>query len=132
MPIKKSAKKRVRQNLKRRTHNLTQMRALKKSLKDAKKTLTSKTPDGKLISKAIAMLDKAAKNRIIHPNKADRLKSRIQKSAAVKKVKLESAKIKTVAKPKKSEKKIKPKPTKKVLKKVPKKSVDKPKKSKKK
>ena len=101
MPIKKSAKKRVRQNIKRKVSNLNRMRALKKALKDAQKTLASKNPDGKIISKTLALLDKAAKNRIIHPNKASRYKSKLQKLAASKKVKLGGAKIKIVPKAKK-------------------------------
>ena len=81
MPHLKSAKKRMRQNLKRRDHN----RAVKKSLKKQLKSVfevggdTAGTMDElkKEATAAIKKLDKAAARRVIHPNTAARKKSQI-------------------------------------------------------
>ncbi|RMG07753.1 MAG: 30S ribosomal protein S20 [Planctomycetota bacterium] len=81
MPNTQQAKKRLRQNAKRRQIN--------RSRKTAIKTFTRKTlkaiEEGKLeeaqanFVQTQKRLDKAAKGSTIHPNKAARRKSRLQK-----------------------------------------------------
>jgi small subunit ribosomal protein S20 len=81
--ITESAKKANRQNIKRRAHNRNQKGALKKIIKDFKKSVSSKN-DGEnkeAISKIQKALDKAAKTNLIKKNKASRIKSRLSKLA---------------------------------------------------
>ena len=79
MPTTKSAKKRLRQSLERRARN----RAVKSSLKTQikKVSATAAGGDGEATEEefrlAVKKLDQAAAKRIIHPNKAARLKSRL-------------------------------------------------------
>ena len=79
MPNTKSAKKRLRQSLERRTRN----RAVKSSLKtQVKKVLTAveggdTEASGNEFRAAAKKLDQAAAKGIIHRNKAARLKSRL-------------------------------------------------------
>lgn len=95
MPHLKSAKKRLRQNAKRRDHN----RAVKKTLKRQLKAVTEVSVDkaaplDKLQAEAkiaIKKLDKAAARGIIHRNMAARKKSQIAR--------LLTAKAKPEAKP---------------------------------
>lgn len=70
MPIIKSAKKALRQTIKRTAKN----RATKQNLKIALKKVST----GKL-AKVQALIDKAVKNHLIHKNKAARLKSQLFK-----------------------------------------------------
>ena len=72
MPITQSAKKALRQNIKRRVKNLAQNRNLKDAVKEFRKT-----PAKDALSAIFAKLDKAAKVGLIKENKADRLKSRL-------------------------------------------------------
>ncbi len=74
MPITSSAKKALRQSLKRREHN----REWKDRLHQAiKKAATSKTQE--TLSAAYKIIDKSAKKGIIAKNKAARLKSQLVK-----------------------------------------------------
>jgi small subunit ribosomal protein S20 len=79
MPNIASARKRHRQNLKRRTKN----RAVKSELKTEIRDVNEMAATGKLKEAedefriAVAKLDRAAAKRIIHPNRAARLKSRL-------------------------------------------------------
>ena len=81
MPHTQSAKKALRQNLKRRAAN----RATKKTVKtQVKKFLGALTVSGGTAEQrqaeynaAAAKLDKAAKKRVIHPNAASRKKSQL-------------------------------------------------------
>ena len=75
MPIIKSAIKKVRKDKLRTARNQKRENALKTLLKKAR---TSKA--AKDIQAAFSALDKAAKVKLIHPNKAARLKSRLSKS----------------------------------------------------
>lgn len=70
MPISPSAKKSLRSSLAKKSQNV----AIKIELKKAIKNLSEKN-----ISDVISKIDKAAKNHIIHHNKASRLKARIAK-----------------------------------------------------
>lgn len=80
MPITQSAKKALRQNIRRRERNLKQKKAFKAVIKDYKKALTaSKEESAKLLPKVYQALDKAAKTKLIKKNKAARLKSRFSR-----------------------------------------------------
>lgn len=72
MPIIKSAIKKVRKDKLRTARNKKRENNFKSLLKKAR---NSKTP--KDIQAAFSALDKAAKVKLIHPNKASRLKSRL-------------------------------------------------------
>ncbi|GIW93173.1 MAG: 30S ribosomal protein S20 [Pirellulaceae bacterium] len=80
MPTTRSAKKRLRQNVKRRMHN----RAIKSTIKTyAKRVLQALAAQD--IAKAEAeyrefarRIDRAATHRVLHPNAAARRKSRLQ------------------------------------------------------
>jgi small subunit ribosomal protein S20 len=76
MPIIKSAKKRLRQDKKRKALNKTYENAYKQAVKAIKK-------GGKdikqLLKDAYSKLDKAAKKGVIDKSKAKRIKSRISK-----------------------------------------------------
>lgn len=79
MPITQSAKKALRQNVRRKKKNAARKDAYKKAVKEIKKLLASK--DIKDIQAKLAAtyqaLDKAAKTGAIKKNKASRLKSRM-------------------------------------------------------
>lgn len=80
MPIIKSAKKALRQSIKRQAKNKLIKQKIKTVLKDARALAANKkNPDLSLIYKAI---DKAAKKGILKPNTASRKKSRIAKLVA--------------------------------------------------
>lgn len=81
MPISLSAKKKVRQDVRRKKVNSLIRNQYRLALKKARQTL--KKADLILAEKR---LDRAAKKGVIHPNKAARLKSRLQKFAHLKKV----------------------------------------------
>ena len=76
----KSAKKRVLQNAKKRLHN----RYYKKSARTAiKKFRSNEDPKvaQEMLPKLFSMLDKLAKRNMIHKNKANNLKSKLNKFA---------------------------------------------------
>ena len=93
MPITKSAKKALRQSLKRREQNLARMRKLKSVIKDFKKSLQEKNIEEaqKKLALVYKALDKSAKINLNKKNKASRLKSRLaQRLATNKEVKQSS------------------------------------------
>ncbi|HPU07515.1 MAG: 30S ribosomal protein S20 [Thermogutta sp.] len=79
MPNTKSAKKRLRQNIKRRAHN----RSIKRSVRTQCRKVREAVAAGDLAKaeeefrKAYRLLDRAGAKRIIHPNAAARTKSRL-------------------------------------------------------
>jgi len=81
MPIIKSAKKALRQNIKRRKINL----AWKNKIKDSRKKIVNLLSKNKiqeakkLLPDFYKVVDKAAKRGTIKKNKASRLKSQISK-----------------------------------------------------
>ncbi|WP_211924166.1 30S ribosomal protein S20 [Coxiella endosymbiont of Amblyomma nuttalli] len=79
MPNSSQAKRRAKQNKKRELHNASQRSAVRTVIKKVLKIL--RTDDRKAVQtafqKAVCTLDKASVRRIIHPNKAGRLKSRL-------------------------------------------------------
>ena len=95
-PITKSAKKALRQSLRRRVRNLQKMKKLKNLLKEVKNLISQKTttppppsqPSAgplieeakKLLPQVYKLLDKAAKTGLIKKNTASRKKSRIAKA----------------------------------------------------
>lgn len=79
MPIIKSAKKKMRQDKKRRSVNLKTLTSLKRAIADARKK-----PSVENLKKASSIIDQATKKGIIHKNKASRLKSRLAKKLVAK------------------------------------------------
>jgi len=81
MPIKKSAKKALRQSERRRIRNLQRKRKIKNLLKEVKILVSQKKQEEakKLLPQVYKLLDKAAKIGLIKKNTAARKKSRITK-----------------------------------------------------
>lgn len=76
MPVTVSAKKALRRDRRKTVINRRLRLLLKKELKQARTK-----PTQKLLAQAASALDRAAKKRVIHANKAARLKSRLAKLA---------------------------------------------------
>ena len=73
-----SAKKRIRQDDKKRTHN----RYYKKTTRTAiakLRTLTDSSEAGALFPKVVSMIDRLAKRNLWHKNKAANVKGKLQK-----------------------------------------------------
>ena len=79
MPQHKSAKKRVKTNLKRQMHNRATRSTLRTTLKKVREMPEAKRAEA--VNEIQSVLDKAANRGIIHPNKAARLKSRFKPTA---------------------------------------------------
>jgi len=81
MPRTKSAKKALRQNIRRRKKNLERRKKLKGVINQYKKLLASgnKEEGKKQLALVYKTLDKMAKVNLIKPGKANRLKSRLSK-----------------------------------------------------
>ena len=81
MPITKSAKKALRQGLKKRAHNVQKKREMRDLLKEVQVLVVQKKLEEakKLLPKIYKTLDKAAKTKLIKKNTADRKKARITK-----------------------------------------------------
>ncbi len=78
MPITKSAKKALRQNIRRKQRNLLRKKGVKLVFKKAKKLISQSNykEAAALIPSAYKSIDKAAKRKILKKNKAARLKSK--------------------------------------------------------
>ena len=74
----KSAIKRIRQSEKRRLFNKYYHKTARNAVRKLK-ALTSKKEASEFFSKVVAMLDRLAKRKIIHKNKASNLKSKLAK-----------------------------------------------------
>lgn len=87
MPITKSAKKALRQSIRRRERNLLKKEAFKDAVKKIKKLVQANKIDEakKLIPEAYKAIDKAAKTGVIKKNNAARKKSRLMKLFRAKK-----------------------------------------------
>jgi small subunit ribosomal protein S20 len=84
MPVTKSARKALRVSERRHEENLLKKFVYKKAIKTVKKALEIGAEEtATLFSQAQSALDKAAKSKSIHPNKAARLKSRLSKKVAI-------------------------------------------------
>ncbi len=84
MPNIRSAKKALRQNLKRRVRNLVKKRQIKTTVKGYKRLVDGgdlENAKGQL-KLAYKAFDKAAKTKVITKNKASRLKSKLAKRLA--------------------------------------------------
>ncbi len=68
------AKKRIRQNEKRRVHNKFYAKTARNAIRKLRET-TDKSAAEELYPKVASLLDKLAKKNIIHKNKASNLKS---------------------------------------------------------
>jgi small subunit ribosomal protein S20 len=76
MPRIKSAKKRMELSRKARERNRARRSELRTVVKKARQATTAKDVEAKL-SEATALIDRAAGKRLIHPNRAARLKSQL-------------------------------------------------------
>lgn len=83
MPIIKSAIKRVRQQAKRRSHNLQVKRAIHQDIRALDEAVSSGDAKAttEAVQAAISEIDRAVKKGTLHRNTADRRKSRLQKQA---------------------------------------------------
>ena len=81
MPIIKSAKKALRQSIKRKVHNVRKTKKLKNLLKEVKFLVSENKIEQakKLLPQVYKVLDKAAKTGLIKKNTASRKKSKITK-----------------------------------------------------
>ena len=77
----KSALKRIRSNEAKRLRNKYQHKTARNAVRDLRSIEDKKDAAGKL-NTVISMLDKLAKNNIIHKNKAANLKSKLTKHVA--------------------------------------------------
>ncbi|MBM3205587.1 30S ribosomal protein S20 [Candidatus Shapirobacteria bacterium] len=77
MPVIKSAKKALRRDQRRTVINKKIKQDIKAILKK-----TRQNPVAKNLAQAARILDRAAKKKVIHPQKANRLKSRLAKLVA--------------------------------------------------
>jgi small subunit ribosomal protein S20 len=78
MPNTKSAVKAVRSSKRKNTHNLFWKKRIKEALKNIKKSVDSRENEEISRNKFVILqkvLDKSAKEKIIHKNRANRLKS---------------------------------------------------------
>ena len=74
----KATKKDVRQSAKRRERNRYNCKTARNAIRDLK-TVSDKAGAGKELPEVISMIDKLAKNGVIHKNKAANLKSKLTK-----------------------------------------------------
>jgi small subunit ribosomal protein S20 len=83
----KSAQKAIRQSNKKKIYNLLWKKRVKNVSKTLKQTLETKNPKADILNEEYQalqkVLDKAAKTKAIHKNKASRLKSRYAKKITV-------------------------------------------------
>ena len=77
----KSALKRIRSNETKRLRIKHQHKTTRNAVRDLRASSDKKEAEGMLL-KVVSMLDKLAKNNIIHKNKASNLKSKLTKQVA--------------------------------------------------
>lgn len=77
----KSALKRIRSSETKRLRNRFQHKTARNAIKNLR-TLEDKKQAQEQLPKVVAMIDKLAKNNIIHKNKASHLKSKLTKLVA--------------------------------------------------
>lgn len=77
----KSALKRIRSNESKRLRNKYQHKTTRNAVRDLRATQDKKEAQG-MLGKVVSMLDKLAKNNVIHKNKAANLKSKLTKHVA--------------------------------------------------
>ncbi len=76
-----SAIREARKNIRRRIRNRARRIALKKAVKEVR-SAENKEAALKAFVAAQSVIDRAARHRVIHPNAASRLKSRLMKQIA--------------------------------------------------
>jgi len=83
MPQRRTAKKDLRKNKKRKEQNLNVKQQIKTAIKNFKASLEEKdeSQQKKALGDLYKTLDKASTKKVIHPNKAARKKSRLTKLA---------------------------------------------------
>jgi len=77
----KSSIKRIRSNEAKRVNNKYQAKTTRNAIRDLKATKKKKEA-GEALPKVTAMIDKLAKRKIIHKNKAANIKSKLTKHVA--------------------------------------------------
>ncbi|GAA4423488.1 30S ribosomal protein S20 [Bremerella cremea] len=79
MPNTKSAQKRLRQNVVRRTHNRAVKSSLRSSIRKVREAVTAADFEKaeELFRATVKKLDKAGAKRVLHPKTTSRLKSRL-------------------------------------------------------
>lgn len=84
MPKIQSAKKALRQNIRRRTQNRAQLKKVRDAIKHFQALIASgKNTDAQVyLGTVYKILDKTAKTKVIKSGKASRLKSRLSKKAS--------------------------------------------------
>ena len=84
MPITQSAKKALRQNIRRRVQNIKKMDAVKNAVKKYKKLVSEKKTGEaqKQLSLVYKAIDKAVKTNSLNYNKGRRMKSRLSQLIA--------------------------------------------------
>jgi small subunit ribosomal protein S20 len=80
LPNVKSAEKRMRTNKLREQRNKSKRSRLRNAIKEARAAEGAEAAETRLQA-AKSLLDRAAAKRLIHPNKAARLKSKLAKAA---------------------------------------------------
>lgn len=83
MPNIQSAKKKMRKDVTRTKGNAVYLKAIESAIKGLLRLKGEKDEDK--VKKAVSLVDKAAKRKVFHKNKASRLKSRITKLGSKKK-----------------------------------------------
>lgn len=83
MPNIQSAKKKMRKDVTRTKGNAVYLKAIESAIKGLMRLKGEK--DDEKVKKAVSLIDKAAKRKVFHKNKASRLKSRITKLGSKKK-----------------------------------------------
>lgn len=80
----KQAKKRIRTDEKRRLRNRVKSSAMKTVIKKVTQAVEAGDRDTAAATLPMAhkLIDKAGKSRIVHPNKASRMKSKLSRSVA--------------------------------------------------
>lgn len=86
MPQRKTAKKDLKKNAKRRQRNLRVKRQMQITIKKLKKSIAANDSNNiaQALKETYKVLDKAATKNVINYKKADRKKSRLTKLAKVK------------------------------------------------
>jgi len=75
----KSARKRARQSLKRREHNMSLRTAVRTAIKNVKKAVAAgdQKAAAQILSRSASVLDRGAAKGVLHSNAANRHKSRL-------------------------------------------------------
>lgn len=78
MPNIKSAKRRMKTSAKARVKNRAEVSRIRTAIKNVRQATTSEAADARL-REAVALLDRAATRRLIHPNRVARIKGSLSR-----------------------------------------------------